>query len=103
MSPQERQALERGLRSSEAFVLRRCQCLLKSAEGLTPRQIQRALGVGDQTVRSAIHAFHREGLACLEPKSHRPQSVRPLLRDEKLEAFRLTLAMYFGYFRLPAT
>src|SRR5436189_263903 len=71
LTPAEREALERGLRSARAFVVRRCQCLLKSAEGLTPQQIERQLGCSDQTVRNALQAFAREGLGCLEEPGFR--------------------------------
>ncbi len=36
LSKEERKALEAGLRSSDAFVLRRCQILLASARGERP-------------------------------------------------------------------
>ena len=88
LAPAEREALERGLRSANAFVVRRCQCLLKSAAGLTPRQIERQLGCTDQTVRNAIQAFAREGMGCLEVKSSRPKSARKVLEGEKLEALK---------------
>ena len=88
LTPAEREALERGLRSANAFVVRRCQCLLKSAAGLTPRQIERQLGCSDQTVRNAIQAFAREGLGCLEAKSCRPKSARKVLDGAKLEALK---------------
>jgi len=74
----ERLALEQGLRSPSAFVVRRCQCLLKSAAGLTPRQIQKQLGWTDQTVRHASRAFEREGLGCLQEKASRPKSAQKL-------------------------
>lgn len=49
----ERQELEAGLRSSSAFVLRRCQALLASASGERVPQIARALG-GDEHWLNAI-------------------------------------------------
>jgi len=88
LTPAERKALARGLRSARAFVVRRCQCLLKSAEGLTPQQIERQLGCSDQTVRNALQAFAREGLGCLEEKSSRPKSARKVLEGEQLEAVK---------------
>src|SRR5205085_12107553 len=88
LAPAEREALERGLRAASAFVVRRCQCLLKSAQGLTPRQIERQLGCADQTVRNAIQAFAKEGLACLEEKSSRPKSARKVLAAADLEALQ---------------
>ena len=75
----ERQQLQAGLRSAEAFTLRRCQILLASASGQTPPVIARNLGCTSPSVRNAIQAFHREGLACLHEKSSRPHSARPVL------------------------
>src|SRR5918998_1515156 len=66
----EMATLKQGLRSSNAFTLRRCQILLASNHGHTPQQISAQLRCSDQCVREAIHAFHREGLACLKAKSH---------------------------------
>jgi transposase len=71
----ERQALEAGRRSSQAFTLRRSQILLASARGETVPRIARALGCDEQTVRNAIHAFERQGLAALTPGSARPRTV----------------------------
>jgi transposase len=87
----ERQALRDGLRSPEAFTLRRCQILLASAEGLRPSQIRARLGCATQTARDAIAAFVAEGLACLEPKSHRPRSARPALDAPAAERLRALL------------
>jgi hypothetical protein len=44
LSTEERKALEDGLRSSNAFVLRRCQILLASARGEIAPQIAENLG-----------------------------------------------------------
>src|SRR4051812_15063056 len=79
LTPEEQGALEAGLRASDAFVVRRCQCLLQSAAGRTPRQIQAQLGWSDQSVRRFIHAFAVEGLGCLQKKSSRPKTARKLL------------------------
>ena len=43
LSKQERQELEAGLRSSDAFVLRRCQILLASSRGEHPPRIAKIL------------------------------------------------------------
>src|SRR5437867_11020690 len=72
----EREHLEAGLRSSDAFVLRRCQILLASARGARAPAIARALGCDDQTAREAIHAFNAAGLAALRPGSRRPKTIR---------------------------
>jgi transposase len=76
-APQEQ--LQQGLRSANAFTLRRCQILLASAQGASPSQIAHSLGCTGATVRNASHAFRREGLHCLQEKSSRPRSVRPFL------------------------
>ena len=69
---EERRSLEAGLRSADAFVLRRCQILLASARGERTVAIARALGCDDQTVRNVIHGFDAAGLAVLVRGSSRP-------------------------------
>jgi transposase len=72
----ERKALEEGLRSSDAFVLRRCQILLASARGERASRIAHSLGCNDQTVRNAIHAFGEGGLEqALGKGSSRPRTI----------------------------
>lgn len=88
LQAEERQVLEAGLRSPSGFVVRRCQALLQSSQGATPRQIQTMLGCSDQSVRNAIRAFHAEGLGCLEPKSSRPKSATKLIPDAALEPLK---------------
>ena len=87
----ERAALRAGLRSPDAFTLRRCQVLLASAEGLRPAQIAGRLGCASQSARNAIRASHAEGLGRLGVKSHRPRSVRPELGDGARERLRAPL------------
>jgi transposase len=70
LTQEELVALKQGLRSSDAFTLRRSQILLASNQGQTPQQVAAQLHCSDQCVREAIHAFHAEGLACLKGKSH---------------------------------
>jgi transposase len=102
LAPEERATLEQGLCSSSAFVVRRCQCLLKSAEGFTPRQIQKQLGWADRTVRNAIRAFE-EGLGCLEEKSSRPKTSHKVLDGGKLEALQELLHHTPRAFGLPTS
>jgi transposase len=72
---EERQALAAGLRSADAFTLRRCQIVLASARGAHVPAIARALGCCEQTVRAALHAFTRDGVAALARASSRPRSA----------------------------
>lgn len=91
LSDAERQQLEAGLRSSDAFVLRRCQVLLASARGELAPQIAHHLGCDDQTVRNALGAFNSVGLACLNRGSSRPHTPRAAFPGEKAEALRTLL------------
>jgi transposase len=95
----ERAALRRGLRSPDAFTLRRCQILLASADGQRPSQIAAALGCAVQTVRDALRAFHAEGLACVHAKPKTPKTVHtawPKERDEDLRALLHQSPRIFG-------
>lgn len=91
LTDDERAAVRAGLRSKNAFTLRRCQILLASAAGKTPRRIARQVGCVDQTVRNVIRAFEREGLTCLEQKSSAPRSRGPELDEAKREKLRALL------------
>jgi transposase len=82
----ERAHLRAGLRSDDAFTLRRCQILLASDQGQDARLIARNLGCSPGTARNAIKAFHAQGLAGLEPKSSRPHSARPFLTPDHAPA-----------------
>jgi transposase len=74
-SVDEHDRLVAGLRSPDAFVLRRCQILLASARGKIARQIAEEVSCDDQTVRNAITAFNVRGLACLEVPVSRPHTI----------------------------
>ena len=69
LSKKEREALQEGLRSTDAFVLRRCQILLASSRRERAPRIAENLGCGSQTVRNAIHDFDEHGLDALTPGS----------------------------------
>jgi transposase len=88
LSTEERKALEDGLRSSNAFVLRRCQILLASARGEIAPRIAENLGCGQQTVRNAIHEFNERGLKSLTPGSSRPKEVHAAFDESGTEALR---------------
>ena len=95
----ERAQLATGLRSSDAFVLRRTQILLASARGESAPQIARQLGCDDQTVRNAIAAFNTRGLAALRKGSSRPHRIHAafeLARGEQLRALLHQSPRTFG-------
>ena len=91
LTSEEQQALIAGLRSPDAFTMRRCQILLASSRGQRPSQIAANLGCATQTVRNAINDFHQERLDALKPGSSRPKTVKPLLHGEKAKALRAIL------------
>jgi hypothetical protein len=73
LTEDEQHTLHEGLRSSDAFVLRRCQLLLASARGQTARVIADTLGCDDQTIRNVIAAFNTHGVAVLTRRSSAPR------------------------------
>src|SRR5947209_7763101 len=85
-SADERDRLHAGLRSKSAFTARRCRILLASAGGARPSRIARQLHCAAATVRNAIHAFAREGLAALQEQSHTPHAAKPALGPDRLDA-----------------
>ena len=91
LSKPEREALESGLRSSDAFVLRRCQILLASARRERAPRIAENLGCGSQTARNAIHDFNERGLAALTPGSSRPREVHADFDAGEAESLRQML------------
>ena len=70
LTGEERQALESGRRSADAFTVRRSQILLASADRTAPADIGRVVGCTAQAVRNAVRAFEADGLGCLAAKSH---------------------------------
>ena len=88
LSQEEREALTAGLRSKDAFVLRRSQILLASSRAESPPKIAASLGCGSQTVRNAIHAFNERGLEALTPGSPRPKRTRAAFDERGAEALR---------------
>jgi transposase len=88
----ERQAVTAGLRSPDAFVMRRCQVLLASAQGERAPRIAAQLHCDDQTVLDALHAFNARGLDALRRDSSRPHRPPPrAFTDEQAERLRAVL------------
>ena len=101
LTEDEQQTLHEGLRSSNAFVLRRCQILLASARGQTARVIADTLGCDDQTVRNVIYAFKAQGVTVLARRSSAPKRTPHAAFDaprrEPLRAFLHQSPRTFGY------
>jgi transposase len=88
LSAIEEQELKAGLRSRDAFTLRRSQILLASARGARSTQIAEHLGCDDQTVRNALRAFERDALGCLTAKSSVPKRVQAVWSKERDDELR---------------
>jgi Winged helix-turn helix len=86
LTPDERLALEAGVRSPNRVTMRRGQIVLASSRGQHARRIAEALRCDDQTVRNTIHVFNGHGLAALRPGSsaphHTPHAVFDTTRRE---------------------
>ncbi len=87
----ERRVLEAGLRSHDAFVLRRCQILLASGRGERAPRIAESVGCNDQTVRNVIRAFNLCGTDALTRGSHSPKTIEVTFDKERSEALKSLL------------
>lgn len=76
LTTEERARLTQGLRSPDAFTLRRCQILLASERGERPGAIGAIVGCSDQAVRNAIKDFHHRGLDALVRRPFGPKTRR---------------------------
>jgi|SRR5215208_196080 hypothetical protein len=86
LSEKEHETLQAGLRSKDAFTLRRSQMLLASSKGNEVPRIAENLGCGQQTVRDAIHDFNARGVEALAAKSSRPLRTRDAFDEQSAEA-----------------
>jgi transposase len=87
----EQRAISAGLRSREAFTLRRAQILLASAEGQRPSRIAQRLGCSTGTVRNAIHAFEKGSADCLGERTRGPKDAQPVLDEAKADPLKAIL------------
>lgn len=85
---EEEQALAAGLRSADAFTLRRSQIIRASARGERAPAIARNLGCSDQTVRNALRAFDAQGVAALAEGSSRPHTTHAAFGADGAERLR---------------
>lgn len=88
LNQDELEQLTGGLRSKDAFTLRRAQILLASANRQKPAEIAATFGCSDQAVRDVIHDFERRGLAVLKPRSCARTDQQPIFDGSKLAALR---------------
>jgi transposase len=84
----EHREIKAGLRSQDAFVLRRSQILSFSAEGLSISGIAKRVGYHRDTVRKIINAFNSKGTAVLKKGSRRPHHIQRAFDQENAEKLK---------------
>src|SRR5262245_13601679 len=84
----ERQELQIGLRSRNAFTLRRAQILLASADRQHASAIAARVGCALGTVHNTLHAFEKEGVDCLSEKKRGPKDAQPILNEAKSDPLK---------------
>jgi transposase len=84
----EREALEAALRAPDAFVLRRAQIILASAQGERVSVIAPRVGFSGQAVRDVIHTFNTQGLAILRRGTTHNKTVSYSFDTVSAEALR---------------
>jgi len=92
----EREALRGGLRSKNAFTLRRYQALLPSSRSEYAPKIAESLGCVQQTVRDAIHNFDERTLNALVARSSRPNRTRNAFDKESAQVLKVMLHRSLG-------
>ncbi len=103
LTADERRTLTDGLRSADAFVLRRCQIVLASARGERAPRIAQQLGCSDQTVRHVIAAFTAGGLAVLTRGSSVAHTIPRAFDDAAAAQLEALLHRSPREFELPTS
>ena len=91
LTDEERATLTAGLRSRDAFVMRRCQILLASASGKRASRIAVDLGCDTDTALNAINAFNWARLGALVAGSFVPKTIHRAFDAEAAERLRALL------------
>jgi transposase len=91
LEPEERTVLEAGRHSDDAFVFRRSQIVLASADGESVPAIARRVGRTERNVHVVLDAFEARGVACLRRRSSRPHTIHPAFPATQAEALRALL------------
>lgn len=87
----ERRALEAGLGSGDAFVLRRCQIVLGSADHESVPVLAKRVGRTERNVHAVLDAFEARGMACLQRRSSRPHTIHAAFPPERAESLKALL------------
>ena len=85
---EEKAAIASGLKSKDAFVLRRSQMLHLSSEGFSTAEIASKVGQHPESVRQVIQKFEAAGLAVLKQGSRRPLTTKGAISTAQAEQIR---------------
>jgi len=85
---EERETIESGLRDKDIFVLRRCQILSFSSDGLSIDEIAQRVGNHRETVRLLINGFNEEGVSVLKKGSKRPHNIQRAYSEENAKKLK---------------
>jgi transposase len=99
----ERQVLAESLRAPDAFVVRRAQIILASAQGEPVGVIAPRVGFSGQAVRNVIRAFNTHGVAALQPRSRRNRVIYSSFETAGAEALRALLHQSPRLFAKPTS
>lgn len=88
ISEEERNDLKAGLRAQDAFILRRSQIILSSAEGRSVSAIAKLVGCHRDTVRRIINTFNLKGTSVLKKGSRRPHHIQRAFGQENAEKLK---------------
>jgi transposase len=86
LTEEEERTVKAGLRSSQAFQMRRSQIVSASQRGQAVLEISQTIGCSEQCVRNAIHAFDTQGIEALLQGSSRPHTIRRKVTQEQAKA-----------------
>jgi hypothetical protein len=103
VTDEEHAALTAGLRSHDAFTVRRCQMWLASAERQKPSGSAKTLRCAPPTVRNVLHACNARGLACVPRGSNVPLRGEPVLNADTRDQLRVILHQSPRTFGQPAS
>lgn len=88
INEEEKQALEKACRATDACEMKRAQILLASSRGLTTSGIEKRFGYTAEYARQMIHRFNRQGIECLKRKSSAPLTATTIIDAGKCEQIR---------------
>jgi hypothetical protein len=90
-TPDECRVLEAGRRSNDAFVLRRSQIVLASAERVPVPVIAKRVGRTERNVHAVLDAFEARGLDSLQRRSSRPHTIHAAFPGPQAESLKALL------------